>query len=59
MGKKARARVLPANKAQAVGRSLRGSPRKLNLVAQSIRGKKAEAALNEFRAGGATSAPIP
>ena len=48
MGKKARARVLPANKAQAIGRSLRGCPRKLNLVAQSIRGKKAEAALNEL-----------
>jgi len=48
MGKKARARVLPANKAQAIGRSLRGSPRKLNVVAQSIRGKKAEAALNEL-----------
>jgi large subunit ribosomal protein L22 len=48
MGKKTRARVLPANKAQAIGRSLRGSPRKLNLVAQSIRGKKAEAALNEL-----------
>ena len=48
MGKKARARVLPANKAQAIGRSLRGSPRKLNLVAQSIRGKKAETALNEL-----------
>ncbi|HEX3432418.1 MAG TPA: 50S ribosomal protein L22 [Rhizomicrobium sp.] len=48
MGKKARARILPANKAQAIGRSLRGSPRKLNLVAQSIRGKKADAALNEL-----------
>ena len=48
MGKKARTRVLPANKAQAIGRSLRGSPRKLNVVAQSIRGKKAEAALNEL-----------
>src|SRR5437660_3059234 len=48
MGKKARARVLPANKALAIGRSLRGSPRKLNLVAQLIRGKKAEAALNEL-----------
>ncbi|HEX9158872.1 MAG TPA: 50S ribosomal protein L22 [Rhizomicrobium sp.] len=48
MGKKARARVLPANKAQAIGRSMRGSPRKLNVVAQSIRGKKAEAALNEL-----------
>ena len=48
MGKKARARVLPANKAQAIGRSMRTSPRKLNLVAQSIRGKKAEQALNEL-----------
>jgi large subunit ribosomal protein L22 len=48
MGKKARARVLSENKAQAIGRSIRTSPRKLNLVAQSIRGKKAEAALNEL-----------
>jgi large subunit ribosomal protein L22 len=48
MGKKARARVLPENKAKAIGRSLRTSPRKLNLVAQSIRGKKAEAALNDL-----------
>jgi len=48
MGKKARARVLAANKAQAIGRSVRGSPRKLNLVAQSIRGKKAEQAVNEL-----------
>src|SRR5437764_2467712 len=48
MGKTARARVLPENKAQAIGRSIRTSPRKLNLVAQSIRGKKAEQALNEL-----------
>jgi len=48
MGKKARARVLPENKAQAIGRSIRTSPRKLNLVAQSIRGKKAEDAVNEL-----------
>jgi large subunit ribosomal protein L22 len=48
MGKKARARVLPENKAQAIGRSIRTSPRKLNLVAQAIRGKKAEQALNEL-----------
>ena len=48
MGKKARARVLPENKALAIGRSIRTSPRKLNLVAQSIRGKRAEAALNEL-----------
>src|SRR5271170_5453998 len=48
MGKKTRARVLPADKAQAIGRSIRTSPRKLNLVAQSIRGKTAEQALNEL-----------
>jgi large subunit ribosomal protein L22 len=48
MGKKTRARVLPADKAQAIGRSIRTSPRKLNLVAQSIRGKSAEQALNEL-----------
>jgi large subunit ribosomal protein L22 len=48
MGKKARARVLPEHKAQAIGRSIRTSPRKLNLVAQSIRGKTAEQALNEL-----------
>src|ERR1700719_3460185 len=48
MGKKSRARVLPENKAQAIGRSIRTSPRKLNLVAQAIRGKKAGAALNEL-----------
>jgi len=48
MAKKARARVLPENKALAVGRSIRTSPRKLNLVAQSIRGKTAEQALNEL-----------
>jgi len=48
MGKQARARVLPDNKAKAIARNLRTSPRKLNLVAQSIRGKKAEAALSEL-----------
>ena len=48
MGKESRARVLEDNKAKAVGRMLRTSPRKLNLVAQSIRGKKAEHALNEL-----------
>ncbi len=46
MGKPARARVLKDNQARAVGTMIRVSPRKLNLVAQSIRGKKAEAALN-------------
>ena len=48
MGKEARARDLSDTQARAVGRMLRTSPRKLNLVAQSIRGKKAEAALNEL-----------
>ena len=48
MGKEARARVLADNQAQAIGRMIRISPRKLNLVAQTIRGKKAEAALNEL-----------
>ena len=48
MGKDARARVLADHQAKAIGRLIRISPRKLNLVAQSIRGKKAEAALNEL-----------
>lgn len=48
MGKEARARVLADNQAQAIGRMIRVSPRKLNLVAQTIRGKRAEAALNEL-----------
>lgn len=48
MGKEARARVLADNEAKAIGTNIRVSPRKLNLVAQSIRGKSAEAALNEL-----------
>jgi len=48
MGKKALARVLGDNQARAVARNIRTSPRKLNLVAQSIRGKSAEAALAEL-----------
>jgi len=48
MGKSARARVLPENKAKAVGTMIRTSPRKLNLVAGTIPGKKAGAALNEL-----------
>ena len=48
MGKDSRARVLQDTQAKAIGRMLRTSPRKLNLVAQSIRGKTAEAALNEL-----------
>jgi large subunit ribosomal protein L22 len=48
MGKDARARVLADTQAKAIGRLIRVSPRKLNLVAQTIRGKRAEAALNEL-----------
>jgi large subunit ribosomal protein L22 len=48
MGKESRARVLEDHQAKAVGRMMRTSPRKLNLVAQSIRGKRAEQALNEL-----------
>ena len=48
MCKDARARVLADHQAKAIGRMIRISPRKLNLVAQMIRGKKAEAALNEL-----------
>jgi len=48
MGKEARKRVLADNQAKAVATMVRSSPRKLNLVAQSIRGKKAETALQEL-----------
>jgi large subunit ribosomal protein L22 len=45
MGKAARPRALADNQARAVGRNIRVSPRKLNLVAQQIRGRSAESAL--------------
>lgn len=45
MGKPANKRSLADSQARAVGRNIRTSPRKLNLVAQSIRGQSAEAAL--------------
>jgi large subunit ribosomal protein L22 len=48
MGKQALERVLADNQARAIGRMIRVSPRKLNLVAQSIRGLSAEGALNEL-----------
>jgi large subunit ribosomal protein L22 len=48
MGKESRARVLKDHQAVAIGRNIRISPRNLNLVAQSIRGKKVERALNEL-----------
>ncbi len=48
MSKEALGRVLADNQARAIGRMIRISPRKLNLVAQSIRGLPAERALNEL-----------
>ena len=46
MGKETRARILGDHQAMAVARNIRVSPRKLNLVAQQIRGQKVERALN-------------
>ena len=48
MGKESRARVLADHQAMAVVRNIRVSPRKLNLVAQQIRGKKVDRALSEL-----------
>jgi large subunit ribosomal protein L22 len=48
MGKDSRARLLADHQAMAIGRNMRVSPRKLNLVAQSIRGKRVDRALNEL-----------
>jgi large subunit ribosomal protein L22 len=48
MSKKSAPRRLAETEARAFSRSLRVSPRKLNLVAQSIRGKSAQAALNQL-----------
>jgi large subunit ribosomal protein L22 len=45
MSKSARKRSLSETQAKAVGWGIRVSPRKLNLVAQSIRGQTAEQAL--------------
>ena len=49
MGKKAADRVLKDNEAMAFAKHLRTSPQKLNLVAQSIRGKSCEDALAELQ----------
>ena len=46
MGKPARKRPLAGNEATAVLRNIRISPQKLNLVAETIRGQDAEAALS-------------
>ena len=48
MGKPSHARRLPDTEAQAVVKSLRISPQKLNLVAGLIRGKKVDQALAEL-----------
>ncbi len=48
MGKPKHERRLSEAEAIAVARNLRVSPQKLNLVAESIRGKSAEAALSEL-----------
>ncbi|CCQ74601.1 50S ribosomal protein L22 [Magnetospira sp. QH-2] len=48
MGKKSAERPLADNEAKAFAKMLRGSPQKLNLVAQSIRGLNAEKAVAEL-----------
>ncbi len=48
MSKKTAPRDLPDTEAKAFAASIRVSPRKLNIVAQSIRGLKAEAALAQL-----------
>ena len=48
MGKPKRDRALAENEARAVTRMLRVSPRKLNLVAAAIRGKKVGTALADL-----------
>jgi large subunit ribosomal protein L22 len=48
MGKQPAKRALPDNAAKAYSHVIRSTPRKLNLVAQTIRGKSAESALAEL-----------
>lgn len=48
MGKPSHPRRLSDNEAMAIGRRLRTSPQKLNLVAGLIRGKKVDRALAEL-----------
>ena len=48
MGKRSPDRRLPDNEARAMARSLRTSARKLNLVAEQIRGKPVSKALTEL-----------
>ena len=49
MGKKSFGRGLADNEALAYAKNLRTSPQKLNLVAETIRGKTCEAALAELQ----------
>ena len=49
MGKHSAPRRLADNEASAIVRNLRTSPQKLNLVAQTIRGKPVEAALVDLK----------
>jgi len=49
MSKKSAPRRVGETEARAFSRSIRVSPRKLNLVAQLIRGKSAEAALAQLK----------
>ncbi len=48
MGKPKRERSLKDNEAIAVARTIRVSPQKLNLVAETIRGKKVQTALADL-----------
>ena len=48
MGKPKAKRRLADNEVQAYGHNIRTSPQKLNLVAATIRGRKAEAAIAEL-----------
>jgi large subunit ribosomal protein L22 len=48
MGKQSRERALADTQAMAMARLLRTSPRKLDLVAQLIRGLKADQAVNQL-----------
>ncbi len=48
MGKPEAPRRVAENEAMAIGRTIRTSPRKLNLVAQMIRGKRADTALADL-----------
>lgn len=49
MGKKSKGRQLADNEAIATATMLRGSPQKLNLVAETIRGMKVEKALTSLQ----------